>query len=159
MRFIDTIAVHCTATPEGRDYTIETIRAWHMAKPKPGWSDCGYHFIIHPDGRVSKGRPVAKAGAHVAGFNATSIGISYIGGVAKDGKTPKDTRTPAQKAALRKLIADLIKEFPTIKEVKGHRDFSPDTNKDGKITQREWLKACPCFDAIPEYADLLRRAA
>jgi len=43
--------------------------------------------------------------------------------------------------------------------VKGHRDFSPDKDGDGKITQREWIKECPCFDAIPEYADVLRKAA
>jgi N-acetylmuramoyl-L-alanine amidase len=156
MRLIDTIAVHCTATPEGKDYSIETIRGWHKAL---GWSDVGYHFVIHPDGRVSRGRPVEKAGAHVAGHNATSIGVSYIGGVAADGKTPKDTRTPAQKAALRKLLAELVRTYPKIRVIKGHRDFSPDLNRDGKITQREWLKACPCFDAIPEYADLLRKAA
>ena len=156
MRPLDTIAVHCTATPEGKDYTVDTIRGWHR---QLGWSDIGYHYIIHPDGTVSPGRPLDKVGAHVAGHNTGSIGISYIGGVAADGKTAKDTRTPAQKAALRKLIGNLIKQYPGIKSVQGHRDFSPDTNGDGKVTQREWLKACPCFDAIPEYADLLRRAA
>jgi N-acetylmuramoyl-L-alanine amidase len=102
---------------------------------------------------------VEEVGAHVAGHNAGSIGVSYIGGVEKDGKTPKDTRTQAQKAALRKLIADLIKRFPGVKRVAGHRDFSPDGNKDGKITQREWIKACPCFDAVPEFANLLTKAA
>lgn len=153
MRRIDTIAVHCTATPEGKDYSIDTIRGWHKSL---GWSDIGYHFIIHPSGKVSPGRLVEKAGAHVAGHNATSIGISYIGGVAADGKTAKDTRTPAQKAALRSLIFDLVTRFPAIRTIKGHRDFSPDKDGDGKITAREWLKACPCFDAVPEYADLVR---
>ncbi|MDX0164404.1 N-acetylmuramoyl-L-alanine amidase [Sinorhizobium meliloti] len=156
MRPLNTIAVHCTATPEGKEYIVDTIRGWHK---QFGWSDIGYHFIVHLDGRVSTGRPLDKVGAHVAGHNTGSIGISYIGGCAADGRTAKDTRTAAQKASLRKLIGDLIKQYPTIRIVKGHRDFSPDTNGDGKITAREWLKACPCFDAIPEYADLIEKAA
>jgi N-acetylmuramoyl-L-alanine amidase len=156
MRPLDTIAVHCTATPEGNEYSVDMIRGWHK---QLGWSDIGYHFVVHLDGKVDSGRPLEKIGAHVAGHNTGSIGISYIGGCASDGKTAKDTRTPAQKTALRKLIGDLVKQYPTIKVVKGHRDYSPDLNGDGKITQREWLKACPCFDAIPEYADLTKRAA
>ncbi len=156
MRPLDTIAVHCTATPEGKEYSVDTIRGWHK---KLGWSDIGYHYIVHLDGKVDAGRPLDKVGAHVAGHNTGSIGISYIGGCAADGKTAKDTRTPAQKAALRKLIGDLIKQYPGIRTVKGHRDFSPDANGDGKITAKEWLKTCPCFDAINEYADLLRKAA
>jgi N-acetylmuramoyl-L-alanine amidase len=156
MRPIDTIIVHCTATPEGREISLQTLIKEHQAR---GWRTIGYHYIIHLDGTVEAGRPVEEVGAHVAGHNAGSIGVSYIGGVEKDGKTPKDTRTQAQKAALRKLIADLIKRFPGVKRVAGHRDFSPDGNKDGKITQREWIKACPCFDAVPEFANLLTKAA
>lgn len=153
MRPIHTIAVHCTATPEGKDYTVDTIRGWHR---NLGWSDIGYHYLVHPDGRVSQGRPVEKVGAHVGGHNTGSIGVAYIGGVAADGKTAKDTRTPEQKAALRKKLTELKKRFPAIRTIKGHRDFSPDKDGDGKITAREWLKACPCFDAIPEYADLVK---
>lgn len=156
MRPINTIAIHCTATPEGKEYSVATIRGWHKAL---GWSDIGYHFIVHLDGTVDPGRSIEQIGSHVAGHNTGSIGISYIGGVAADGKTAKDTRTPEQKTALRKLVADLVKRFPAIKVVKGHRDFSLDKDGDGRITAREWLKACPCFDAVPEYADLLKKVA
>lgn len=156
MRPLNTIAVHCTATPEGKEFTVDTIRGWHK---QLGWTDVGYHFIVHLDGNISPGRPLDKVGAHVAGHNTGSIDISYIGGCAADGKTAKDTRTAARKSALRKLIGDLIKQYPTIKIVKGHRHFSPDLNGDGKITAREWLKSCPGFDAIPEYADFLKKAA
>ena len=116
MRPLNTIAVHCTATPEGKEYTADTIRGWHK---KLGWSDVGYHYLIHLDGKVSPGQPLEKVGAHVAGHITGSIDISYIGGVAADGKTAKDTRTTAQKAALRKLIGDLVARYPTSKVVKG----------------------------------------
>ena len=59
----------------------------------------------------------------------------------------------AQKASLRSLLKMLHKKYPTA-VIQGHRDFSPDLNKDGKITPNEWMKACPCFDAKTEYANL-----
>ena len=38
-RFIDTIWMHCTATPEGKHFTVADIRAWHKAR---GFTDTGY---------------------------------------------------------------------------------------------------------------------
>lgn len=133
MRKIDEIIIHCSATPEGRDFTITDIRRWHKAR---GWKDVGYHFVIHLDGQVFLGRSLSEIGAHCAGHNQHSIGICYIGGLAADGRTPKDTRTEAQKSALSSLIRKLLTQFPTA-EVYGHRDFAQ--------------KACPSFDARSEY--------
>lgn len=133
MRKIDKIIVHCSATPEGKPFTVEQIRAWHTT-PKPkgnGWRDIGYHFVIYLDGSIHAGRPIEQIGAHCSGHNATSIGICYIGGCAKDGNTPKDTRTPAQKAALVKLIKELKASYPKA-TIHGHREFAN--------------KACPSFN-------------
>ena len=109
LRTIDKIILHCTATPEGRDFTVEQIRQWHLAR---GFSDIGYHYVVSRDGSVHRGRPEEVAGAHCTGQNTCSIGVSYVGGCAADGKTPKDTRTPAQKVALRNLVAELQKKYP-----------------------------------------------
>ena len=84
--------------------------------------------------------------------NANSIGICYIGGLDADGK-PKDTRTEEQKASLFFLLQQLREQFPDAM-ICGHRDFSPDLNGDGIIEPWEWMKACPCFDAIDEYQSL-----
>lgn len=130
MRQIDTIAIHCSATREGQPFGASDIDKWHRAQ---GWNGIGYHFVIKLDGTRETGRPLERAGSHVAGHNARSIGICYIGGVAADGKTPKDTRTPAQTAALKRLVGELLARFPGAK-VKGHRDF-PGV-----------AKACPSFD-------------
>lgn len=137
MRHIDTIIIHCTATPEGRDYTVGDIDRWHRQR---GWQGIGYHFVIYRDGSVHRGRPIGQAGAHCAGHNAHSIGVCYIGGCAADGKTPKDTRTNAQKAALLKLLRQLKDEYPQA-QIHGHRFYNPH-------------KACPSFDAGSEYASL-----
>lgn len=132
-RTINEIIIHCTATPEGRECSVEEIRQWHKAR---GFTDIGYHYVIHLDGRIEEGRNVDIAGAHCTGHNTHSIGVVYVGGCGKDGKTPKDTRTEAQKAALANLLMDLRKLYPRA-AIHGHRDFAP--------------KACPSFDATREY--------
>lgn len=132
-RIINEIIVHCTATPEGREYSVEEIRRWHLAR---GFSDIGYHYIIHLDGSIENGRDVDISGAHCTGHNTHSIGVVYVGGVTKDRITPKDTRTEAQKAALANLLIDLRKLYPRA-TIHGHRDFAN--------------KACPSFDATREY--------
>ena len=104
-----------------------------------GWSDIGYHYLVHLDGSISYGRDINKIGAHVKGQNTGSIGVCYVGGVETDGKTPKDTRTPEQKESLLDLIKTL-KRLNSNAVVYGHRDFSS--------------KACPSYDATTEYKDV-----
>lgn len=127
MRNITKIIVHCSATPEGRDFTVVDIDKWHKAR---GWQGIGYHYVVYRDGSVHEGRNIAVAGAHTSGHNKNSIGVCYIGGVAADGKTPKDTRTAEQRVALRNLVAQLKKQFPKA-TVHGHYEFA--------------AKACPSF--------------
>lgn len=148
MRAINEIIIHCSATPEGRDVSVADIRQWHLQR---GFNDIGYHYVVYRDGSVHIGRALRLVGAHCLGHNAHSIGICYIGGVDARTLKPKDTRTPEQKVALRKLIDELRTRFPKAR-VLGHRDTSPDKNGNGKIERWEWLKDCPCFDAVKEYS-------
>ena len=108
-RKINEIILHCSATAEGQDVTVDTIRKWHL---KNGWKDIGYHYVIYRDGTIHTGRPLYQVGAHTTGHNTFSIGICYIGGCAKDGRTPKDTRTYEQKISLYKLVDDLLTLYP-----------------------------------------------
>jgi N-acetylmuramoyl-L-alanine amidase len=128
-RPIREIINHCTATREGEDFTVADIRAWHKAR---GWSDIGYHYVIYRDGRVMIGRPVGQIGAHTENHNTGTIGVSYVGGVAKDGKTPKDTRTLAQRSSMLWLNQQLVKKHPGITKISGHNQYA--------------AKACPSFD-------------
>ena len=136
MRQINEIIIHCAATREGRDFTVEDITRWHKAR---GFATIGYHYVIYRDGSIHKGRPLEQIGAHCVGHNKHSIGICYIGGCASDGKTPKDTRTPEQKEALLALLRRLKARFPNA-TIHGHRDFA--------------AKACPSYDAFREYRQL-----
>ena len=133
MRPVNKIIVHCTATPEGRAHTVKDVDTWHRQR---GFNGIGYHYLIGINGEVWEGRPIEKAGAHTEGYNAASIGIAYVGGMDKEMKNPKDTRTPAQKDSLAKLLKELVIKYPNA-EIYGHRDFAK--------------KACPSFDARNEY--------
>jgi N-acetylmuramoyl-L-alanine amidase len=146
MRKIDYIVIHATASREGKEQTVEQIRDMHVNQRK--FRDIGYHWVVYLDGSIHKGRGEEEIGAHVTGFNKHSIGIAYVGGCDVNGK-PKDTRTEAQKIAIRAKVAELKNKYPNA-QVKGHRDFSPDLNKNGKIERHEWIKACPSWDVETE---------
>lgn len=136
MRRITEIIIHCTATSEGRDFTVEDIRRVHK---KRGFNDVGYHYIVYRDGSIHKGRAEEFIGAHCKGHNSYSIGVCYVGGMTADNRSPKDTRTPEQKAALVALIKRLKASYPKA-TIHGHREFAN--------------KACPCFNAREEYQNL-----
>ena len=147
-RRIDEIIVHCTASREGQEQTVEQIRRDHttpVSKGGRGWSDIGYHYVVYLDGTVHEGRNVDISGAHCVDHNAHSIGIAYVGGVENKPGVPyaqlkaKDTRTEAQKASLMALLMDLRKLYPKARII-GHRDVSS--------------KACPSFDAKFVYRNI-----
>ena len=133
MRTINSIIIHCTATKPLAHINVNDVRRWHRER---GFSDIGYHYLILVDGTIEVGRPLSAVGAHCKGHNAHSIGICYVGGLNDKGK-PADTRTPAQREAMRSLLTSLKHRFPDA-IIHGHRDFA--------------TKACPCFDATAEYA-------
>lgn len=128
MRKIDKIIVHCTATPAGREVTVADVKAWHKAR---GFRTIGYHYLVYLDGTVHAGRRESEVGAHCLGQNARSIGVCYVGGLDAATGEPRDTRTPAQRRALRELVGSLRRRYPSA-TVHGHREFA--------------AKACPCFD-------------
>lgn len=141
------LVIHCTATPEGRDVSAADIRRWHTAPVSAGgrgWKQVGYTDLIHTDGRVE--RLVANnEDANVdpweitngaAGYNSVSRHIVYAGGVDADNvQKAKDTRTPAQKEALKRYVLDFHRKYPTVKIV-GHNQLA--------------AKACPSFD-VPQW--------
>lgn len=136
MRDIKLIVIHCTATRAGHPVTAAQINDWHIAR---GFKSIGYHFVIGLNGELEFGRGIDEVGAHVRGFNSSSIGIAYVGGLDANGN-PADTRTPEQKAALMRVLSYLKKEFPEAR-ILGHNDLNI-------------RKACPCFNAAKEYEDL-----
>lgn len=136
------LVLHCTATPEGRKVTSADIRVWHtnpVSKGGRGWKQVGYTDMIHLDGRVERlvennedmNVDPWEVTNGATGHNSVSRHVVYVGGVARDGKTPKDTRTPAQLKAMETYVKDFHRRFPSVRII-GHNELA--------------AKACPSFD-------------
>lgn len=98
-RAINTIVIHCSATPNGDTLfrgtraiipPVQVIDEMHRqrgfkrgaqwrAKQNPALTSIGYHFVIYTRGAVATGRHLDEVGAHVLGYNANSIGICLLG--------------------------------------------------------------------------------
>jgi len=141
------IVVHCSASRPSADIGVKELRRIHVEDN--GWSDVGYHLVIRRNGLIEAGRHLDDIGAHVAGFNSRSVGVCLVGGLYQTGVAPDDdfagVFTQEQASALRDVLYFLKGMYPSA-EIVGHRDLSPDKNKDGRIDKRDWLKQCPCFD-------------
>lgn len=184
-RKIDTVVIHCSATPNGTtlfggtvghgDFKspVMEIDGWHRqrgfkrspqwrAKQNPSLTSIGYHFVFYTRGGVATGRHMDEVGAHVQGFNASSLGLCMVGtnkftraqfdslrewlcGFARNVEAqqvppaPRRYQAPSPAEALTIFAKNGIR-------IVGHRDLSPDKNGDGKITSIDWLKTCPGFD-------------
>ena len=165
-RPIDLIVIHCAATPNGvrlargAQSAAAVIDRWHAARGfhrgdaarrafNPTLAAIGYHFVIDCDGTLASGRAPDEVGAHVAGYNARSLGICLVG---------TDRFTPVQWQALRQLVQLLRTQHPAAR-LCGHRDLSPDRNGDGVISPSEWTKTCPGFSVADWLAAGLQPAA
>ena len=138
---IQYLVIHCTATPEGREVSADEIRRWHTAPPPVGrgWKQVGYTDLVHLDGRIER-LADNNEDANVdpwevtngaAGYNSVSRHIVYVGGC-DNHLAPKDTRTEAQREALKRYVEDFHVRFPQVRIV-GHHELNP-----GKV--------CPSFD-------------
>lgn len=137
LKTVEHIVLHCAATRASADIGAAEIDRMHRER---SFMKIGYHFVIRRNGVIEKGREIDEVGAHVAGYNSTSIGICLVGGVAEDGKTPESNFTNAQWATLENLVGEMRQKYPTAAIV-GHRDLDAH-------------KACPSFDVKKWVASL-----
>jgi len=140
--------IHCAASPEGVNVPAENVITWHtMPKPKGrGWDRCGYSDIIELDGSLHNTRSFDQDdmissweetwGVHGSTLlNGNARHVCYIGGLAADNRTVKDTRTPEQKETLDTYVEYNLLRYPDLVIV-GHNQVQ--------------AKGCPSFD-VPTY--------
>jgi len=144
------IVWHCSATRPNQHIGASHIREWHLAK---GWSDIGYHLVIPRSGDLELGRPLDVVGAHVNGFNAYTVAVCMVGGLDELGRAfinAPNQYSLKQWECAKLVVAPFLRRLYPNAQMVGHRDLSPDANKDGKISPQEWLKTCPGFDVARE---------
>ena len=135
------LIIHCSATPEQKEYTGAQIKEFHMSAPPKGrgWDRPGYSDLILLDGTVENLRPynnddnidMYELTYGAGSINSISRHVCYVGGMDKLMKSPKDTRTNTQKFALQQYVYNIIKLYPNIL-IAGHNQFAN--------------KACPSFN-------------
>lgn len=139
MRAVDTLIIHCSATPNGRAFTARHIDRWHAPRVdlreltgrteddlhyNPSYPYIAYHDVICIDGEVQPGRGENEPSSANAPVNQTSISVCLIG---------TDKFTAAQWAALLTYVEDAERRYGPLR-VLGHRDCPGST------------KSCPGFD-------------
>ncbi len=142
MNKLEFLVIHCTATPAGREVTGSEIRHWHTDPPPRGrgWRQVGYTRLYHINGGVEQLVANNNDGFvdpweitnGVEGHNSTCQHIVYAGGMDTTNSKPFDSRSLAQKEAMRRDVLLLHRNFPEVKIV-GHNHFDKG-------------KACPSFD-------------
>jgi hypothetical protein len=140
-RALDTIIVHCAATPNGRPFTAADIDRWHGERGfqrketarlvhRPLLGHIGYHYVIGLDGTIESGRHADEVGAHAYGHNAHSIGVCLIG---------TDRFTRAQWNALATLLDELQDDHGPLRII-GHREVDTQGKTCPGFDVREWLE-------------------
>ena len=114
------IVIHCSQTKPSMDIGAKEIDRWHRER---GWLKIGYGTVIKRDGTIERGREDDEVQAAVKGYNHTSFNLCLVGGCAEDDvNQEQDNYTGEQFDSLKKLLTELVKNYPEAKIV-GHRDL------------------------------------
>ena len=151
MAKVQRIVIHCTGEPSTVVRDREYYR--HLFFEVYKWKHWGYHIVVYQNGSWEILQHMPKTTYGIAwigdstmangakGYNTTSLHIAYVGGIDPKTGKPADTRTILQRESLRVLVSKLKASYQ-VSEVVSHSQL-PNVSK-----------ACPCFDAKTEYADV-----
>lgn len=91
------------------------------------WAGIGYHFTINRDGTISQVNQLDTISYHVSGQNTKSVGVAL------EGDFSQTQPTPAQMAALEKLIPYIRSLYPQPLQVYQHSDFASHKPHDANL--------------------------
>lgn len=114
------IVLHHAGMRRDRDMTVADIHDLHKNGNK--WAGIGYHFVIHKDGYIERGRPENTLGAHALSNNEFTVGICVIGNYDLGVPTNEQIISAEQLMA---AICDKYKFEPSDTTIFGHRDLCP----------------------------------
>lgn len=130
------IVVHSLDTLPTWKEDIRDIDKWH--REERGWSCIGYHFVIWRNGSITMGRPLWAIGAHVQGWNSTSVGVALSGGKGALRTDPfLKHYTAEQDTMLRQLVTTLHTRYP-VAELCGHHEHPAAGKECPGFHVRDW---------------------
>jgi N-acetyl-anhydromuramyl-L-alanine amidase AmpD len=127
---ITDITIHHTASPTTSK--IETFRRYH--KEAHNWPDIAYHYVIDAKGVITQTNKVSSYTYHNGFNNKKAIGIAIIGDYEKDKLSSEIL------LSLLYLILKLKKEYPSIKNLMGHKEYKNSTICPGKNVDLDALR-------------------
>lgn len=139
----DTVVLHHAAG----NGSVEAIHNAHLGN---GWAGIAYHYYVHTDGSVYRGRPEWAVGGHTSGHNWHTLGICF------EGNFEIETMGAAQLNAGRELIADILARWGDL-VVEGHRELGstacPGKNFpfDDMLKKEDEPVVYATLDDVPEY--------
>ncbi|WP_193064923.1 N-acetylmuramoyl-L-alanine amidase [Oceanobacillus oncorhynchi] len=104
-----------------KTWTLQDVHNYH--RNGNGWAGIGYNWWIAKDGTIYEGRGF-NVGAHVGGFNSTTLGIGYQGDFTSQKMTDAQLKSGAA------LNAWLLSQLPNVKsklDIIGHGDLAATT--------------------------------
>jgi len=114
---VERIVVHHVGGGVNRDYTAEEIAAYHAFDR--GWPGIGYHFLVHPDGRIEYVGDWLTVRYHCGKLNASSLGVCLAGDFT--AAAPPDRQLMRARMLIAGIRRVLGREVPAL----GHRDLDP----------------------------------
>ncbi|XP_069610514.1 peptidoglycan recognition protein 3-like [Ranitomeya imitator] len=140
------VIVHHTDTPtcDTKESCTARVRSIHDHHTRSrNYCDIGYNFIIGNDGTIFEGRGWRKLGAHAAGSNSQSIGISFIGNFLNS--LPSSDALNAAKSLIRCGVD--LKKIKQNYTLKGHRDVLSTTCPGDALYKnlQQWGRKHQCF--------------
>lgn len=142
---IQYVIFHCSASNPSNPLTVERLLAVFKQRK---FIKVGYRHFITRDGVIhdlvkyddDEFISWEELTFGAKGFNKNVIHICYDGGV-DNHLNPVDTRTPAQRVSMVKLLLQYKKQYPWIRAM-GHNQVAN--------------KGCPSFDVRKEYAPYMK---
>jgi N-acetylmuramoyl-L-alanine amidase len=146
VRDVRYLVIHHTARPANE--SVHSIDAFHRDR---GFAMIGYNFVVDADGTIRRARPLDVAPAATLGLNPVSINVVLTGCFQPDAPEYTGPPTEEQLRALIALCTNLLRTYPQIERIIGHRDAAAIAGMPEHVT------SCP-GDLLYEQLDAVRSA-
>ncbi len=111
----DMIVIHHMGHTD-KEVSAADVHRMHLNN---GWSGIGYHYVIHKDGGIERGRPLNTVGAHCYKENRHTIGVNLVGNFEESYPTKRQMESASMLLA---ALCTVYRIEASEHTIVGHRD-------------------------------------